>query len=98
MVRPNSLSHVLASKVASTHPLASRITGYLRHFLQTFSFCFWPTSGSCRLPLLVVVGVGWIDGRIGVEKKRIGLVAEKFEYFGILVEVVIVEMQLVDRG
>nr|GEX34026.1 hypothetical protein [Tanacetum cinerariifolium] len=44
----------------------------------------------CRLPLLVVVGVGGIVVRIGVGKKRLGLVVDdKFGYVGIVVEVVI---------
>ncbi|GKC78870.1 hypothetical protein Tco_1129644, partial [Tanacetum coccineum] len=48
---------------------------------------------SCLLPFLVVVGVGGIVGRIGVGKKWLGLVVvEKFGYFGIVVEVVIVEI------
>ncbi|GJU87262.1 hypothetical protein Tco_1294808, partial [Tanacetum coccineum] len=42
---------------------------------------------SCQLPLLVVVGVGKIVGRIGVGKKRHGLVvADKFRYVGIVLK------------
>nr|GFC03917.1 hypothetical protein [Tanacetum cinerariifolium] len=37
----------------------------------------------CRLPLLVVVGVGGIVVRIGVGKKRLGLVVDdKFRNLG----------------
>ncbi|GKD73421.1 hypothetical protein Tco_1331703, partial [Tanacetum coccineum] len=46
-------------------------------------------------PLLVFVGVGWIDGRIGVGKKQLDLVV--IEKFGIVVKVAIVEMQLEHR-
>ncbi|GKF60509.1 hypothetical protein Tco_0177295, partial [Tanacetum coccineum] len=58
---------------------------------------FWSTSGSCRLLLLVVVVVVGIVGWIVVGKKRLGDVVEKFVFVGIVVEVVIVEMQFVDR-
>ncbi|GKA99658.1 hypothetical protein Tco_0827652, partial [Tanacetum coccineum] len=53
---------------------------------------------SCRLPLLVVVRVGRIVGRIGVGKKLFSLVVvEKSGYVGIVVEVAIVEMLLIDQ-
>ncbi|GKE51594.1 hypothetical protein Tco_1486750, partial [Tanacetum coccineum] len=54
-------------------------------------------SRSCRLLLLVIVGVVGIVGRIVVGKKRLGDFVEKFGYVGIVVEVVIVKMQLVNR-
>ncbi|GKC92368.1 hypothetical protein Tco_1157810, partial [Tanacetum coccineum] len=61
--------------------------------LETFSLRFGRRRGRVGFFLLVVVGVVGIV----VGKKRLGDVVEKFGHVGIVVEVAIVEMQLVDQ-